>query len=54
MPAEADRERQRLAAAAVGGLVADVRQALWVAGLPASALVLEITETSLATRTWTW
>ncbi|HJQ01207.1 MAG TPA: EAL domain-containing protein [Jatrophihabitans sp.] len=29
-------------------LVADVRQALWVAGLPASALVLEITETSLA------
>ncbi|MGI8665301.1 MAG: bifunctional diguanylate cyclase/phosphodiesterase [Jatrophihabitans sp.] len=29
-------------------LVSDVRQALWVAGLPASALVLEITETSLA------
>jgi diguanylate cyclase (GGDEF)-like protein/PAS domain S-box-containing protein len=29
-------------------LVADVRQALWVAGLPPSALVLEITETSLA------
>jgi EAL domain-containing protein (putative c-di-GMP-specific phosphodiesterase class I) len=29
-------------------LVADVRQALWVAGLPPSALILEITETSLA------
>ena len=29
-------------------LVEDVRQALWVAALPASALVLEITETSLA------
>jgi diguanylate cyclase (GGDEF)-like protein/PAS domain S-box-containing protein len=31
-------------------LVEDVRQALWVAGLPPSALILEITETSLATR----
>ncbi len=29
-------------------LVEDVRQALWVAGLPPSALALEITETSLA------
>ena len=29
-------------------LVSDVRQALWVAGLTPSALVLEITETSLA------
>ncbi|MDQ2959115.1 MAG: EAL domain-containing protein [Actinomycetota bacterium] len=29
-------------------LISDVRQALWVAGLPPSALILEITETSLA------
>lgn len=29
-------------------LVGEIRQALWVAGLPASALTLEITETSLA------
>ncbi len=33
------------------GLIAEVQRALWVAGLPASALVLEITESSLATPT---
>ncbi len=32
-------------------LIEQVQRALWVAGLPASALVLEITETSLATPT---
>ncbi|HEX8305996.1 MAG TPA: EAL domain-containing protein [Jatrophihabitans sp.] len=33
------------------GLISEVQRALWVAGLPASALVLEITESSLATPT---
>jgi diguanylate cyclase (GGDEF)-like protein/PAS domain S-box-containing protein len=33
------------------GLIPEVQRALWVAGLPASALVLEITESSLATPT---
>ena len=33
------------------GLVAEIQRALWVAGLPASALALEITESSLATPT---
>jgi diguanylate cyclase (GGDEF)-like protein/PAS domain S-box-containing protein len=31
------------------GLIEEIQRALWVAGLPASALVLEITESSLAT-----
>jgi len=33
------------------GLIPEIQRALWVAGLPASALVLEITESSLATPT---
>jgi EAL domain-containing protein (putative c-di-GMP-specific phosphodiesterase class I) len=33
------------------GLSEEIQRALWVAGLPASALILEITESSLATPT---